>query len=575
MFGFELLSNNNFIKFINNSPYVQINTNGNLTYPVNKYPDIDTTKLFVELSNIEGNDLSSYIGNIPISLLNKVHQMYLISDTDTTGNNNRFYIKLPIDSDGTQSTTNYYVTIKFYHYNCIPINEINSNYPINNDHTNGYQVISAITDTEIEFVIHPPVNNTLSLQNINYDNFPDNKIYLNTIESINKGYPYSHSYAINLPKTYSNIVQVRLLSSTFPNVFKAFNAYPSLQQNNKLYFQDVDNGSNVQYIELEEGTYTEQEFITRMEYKFSLLQRSKDIAESTYDPYYYVKINIEKSRDYIEFKNYRRALLTKPIVGVSPTINITDTTIGVGSYTITINHPSHKITNIGTKVTFVNFIEHLGLSADTLNQTYTITNIIDDNTYQIVINRINLNNIKNLTNGGYACEILVPREMRLLFTYSDSMGEQIGFRNIGDPHSITKFSTIITNKDSYENETNYDSLRNTKIFTNASLTFYKDQYIIMTCKELSVIKNTRQPIDIFAKINLSNDINLLIDNIICPPIFYYNPIDRLSKLTFEFYTPQGIQFDFNNIDHSFVLELTMMDNIPEHTGLLSNNSNAR
>ena len=271
-------------------------------------------------------------------------------------------------------------------------------------------------------------------------------------------------------------------------------------------------------------TYSEEEFIKRMEYKFSLLQRSIDITDSTYDPYYYVKINIEKSRDYIEFKNYRRALLTKPIVGINPTINITDTTIGLGSYTITINHPNHKITNIGTEIILVGFIEHLGLTADILNQTHAITNIVDENTYQIIIDRINLNNIKNLTNGGYACEILVPREMRLLFTYSDSMGEQIGFRNIGDSHSITKFSTIITNKDSYENETIYDSLRNTKIFTNASLTFYKDQYIIMTCKELSIIKNTRQPIDIFAKINLSNDVNLLIDNIICPPIFYYNPI---------------------------------------------------
>ena len=226
------------------------------------------------------------------------------------------------------------------------------------------------------------------------------------------------------------------------------------------------------------------------------------------------------------------------------------------------------------KALFINFIEHLGLTADILNQTHAITNIVDENTYQIIIDRINLNNIKNLTNGGYACEILVPREMRLLFTFSDSMGEQIGFRNIGDTHSITKFSTIITNKDSYENETIYDSLRNTKIFTNASLTFYKDQYIIMTCKELSIIKNTRQPIDIFAKINFTKD-EILIDEIICPPVFYYNPIDRLSELTFEFYTPDGKQYDFNNIDHSFVLEFTMMDNIPENTGLLSNNSNAR
>ena len=582
---FNYKPGNNLIVFTQNSPYVQINVNGNLIYPADgnpvNYSVIDTTKLFVELAEIEGNSLSSYIGNIPINLLNKIHRMYLLTDTDLSGNDNRFYIKLPIDSDGTQASTAFYLTVKFYHYNCIPINEINANYPINDDHINGYQIISGLTNTEIEFTVYPPINQffVYAFQTYTpptFTGFPNNTIYLNSIESITKGYPYSHTYLVNLPKTYSNIVQVRLLSSTFPNIFKEFKGFPSLQQNNKLYFQDIDNGNNIQYVELEEGTYTDEEFIKRMEYKFSLLTRSIDITDSVYQSNYYVKINIERNRDYVEFRNYRRALLTKPIVGVSPTINVNDQTIGLGNYTLTINHPNHKITDIGTEITLLNFIAHLGISTTDLNKTYAITNIIDDNTYQIQINRINLEITKYLTNGGYSCEILVPRQMRLLFVDADSMGAQLGFRNIGDIHSITPYSYIITNQQPYENETIRDPLGNTKVFTNNSLTFYQDQYILMVCRELQIIKNTRQPIDVFAKINLSNNTReLLIDSIICPPIFYYNPIDRISSLTFEFYTPQGVLFDFNNIDHSFILELTMMDNIPENTGLLSNNSNAR
>lgn len=563
--------------FTANSSYVQINVNANLTYPLLLYPAIDTTKLFVTIANIEGNDLSSYIGNIPISLLNKIHQIYLVSDTDTTGNINRFYIKLPFNSDGTQATTTFYLSLTFLHYNCIPLNELNANYPINEEHVNGYQIISSITDTEIEFLTYPPINSlSLSQYDVSYNNFVDSVVYLNTVISIVKGYPNSHSYTIQLPKAYSNIVQVNMISSIFPNVFKAFKGFPSAQQNNKLYFQDIDNGDNIQYVELEEGTYTDEEFIKRMEYKFSLLTRSIDITNSVYDSNYYVKINIEKSRDYIEFRNYRRALLTKPIVGVTPAINVNDTTIGVGSYIITINHPNHKITNVGTEITLLGFIEHLGLTSDILNKTYVITNILDDNTYQIQINRINLQINKTISSGGYSCQILVPRQMRLFFTYSDSMGEQIGFRKIGDPNSITNYSTVITNKEPYENEITFDVLKNRKVFTNTSLTFFRDQYIIITCKELVSIKNTIQPIDIFAKINLTNNnAESMIDSIICPPIFYYNPIQRLSTLSFEFYTPDGKQFDFNNIDHSFVLEFTMMDNIPENTGLLSNNSNAR
>jgi hypothetical protein len=56
-------------------------------------------------------------------------------------------------------------------------------------------------------------------------------------------------------------------------------------------------------------------------------------------------------------------------------------------------------------------------------------------------------------------------------------------------------------------------------------------------------------------------------------MFYYNPINSINELSFEFFDPIGDNFDFNNVDHSFILELTMIDNIPENTGLKSNSSN--
>jgi len=563
---YKYTSDNLLIEFTNSSPNVDIKLNANLNISPSNYKFIDTSKMFVELANIEGNDLSSYIGNIPISLLNKKHQIYLYSDIS---NNNLFYIKLPFNSNGVQATTTFYLSVSFYHYNTIPINEINADYPINDDHINGYHIIKTITDNYVEAILYPPY-----VSSENYNNFGGNKVYLNTIKSVSNGYPNSHTYTIKLPEAYSNIVQVNMISSIFPNVFKEFKAYPSSQQNNILYFQDVDNGDEIQIIELEEGTYTDEQFIKRMEYKFTQVKRTNDIANSSYSPYYYVKINIEKNRDYIEFNNYRIAYLPQPILAIVPSIASSDTSIGIGTYIIVIKHINHNITEIGTEIELGGFISHLGISASDLNKKHKITNILDENTYEIQLTNINLEIIKTTTAGGFGCYILVPRLIRFLFSYQNSMGEQFGFRNIGDIHSITVYSTTITNKTLYENETTFDALRNKKIFTNKSLTFYKDQYIIMTCKQLSIIKNTTNPIDIFAKINFTKD-EVLVDEIICPPKFYYNPINRLSELTFEFYTPDGKQFDFNNIDHSFVLELTMMDNIPENTGLLSNNSNAR
>lgn len=191
-----------------------------------------------------------------------------------------------------------------------------------------------------------------------------------------------------------------------------------------------------------------------------------------------------------------------------------------------------------------------------------------------MLENINLNSTKNITSGGNAAYILVPSLFRFLFNYNDSMGEQIGFRNIGNKYSITNYSIKITNKDAYENEVLFDALKNTKSFFNTSLTFNKNQYIIMSCKQLSVFKNTNTPTDFFAKINLSStNQNIIIDQVISPPVFYYNPIQRLNELSFEFFDPDGSQFDFNNVDHSFILELTLVDNVPRNTGLNSNTSN--
>ena len=255
------------------------------------------------------------------------------------------------------------------------------------------------------------------MSSVNYNNFGGNKVYLNSIKSVSNGYPNSHSYTIKLPQTYSNIVQVNMISSIFPNVFKEFKAYPSKQQNNVLYFQDVDNGDEIQFIELEEGTYTDEQFIKRMEYKFTQIKRTNDIANSSYSPYYYVKINIEKNRDYIEFNNYRIAYLPQSILAVVPGISTTDTSIGVGTYTVVIKHINHNITDIGTEIELGGFISHLGISAIDLNKIHKITNILDENTYEIQLTNINLETIKQFTAGGFASYILVPRLFRLLFSF--------------------------------------------------------------------------------------------------------------------------------------------------------------
>ena len=561
--------------FTKNSPYIKFKVNPNITYPVSSYAKIDTTKLYVAISGIIGDFPDTYIGNIPVNLINKTQQIYLTSDYDLSGTLNTFYIKLPISSNGMNSASTFNIKFEFFHYNGIPIFEINADYPINNYHTNGYQVINAINGNTLYFQVYPPIESSL-YQNISYNNFGNTNMYLKTIQSTNKGYPNSNSYTLQLPKTYTGIVQVKIISSIFPNVLKAFKAFPSINQNNLLYFQDIDNGDEIQVIELEEGNYTPQEFIDKMELKFSQLTRINDISGNSYLPNYYVKINIKENQDLIEFNNYRKAILSKPINAINPPIQQADTSIGIGSYKITLNHTKHNITNIGTKIILENFIDHLGISASDLNKEHTVVEIIDDNKYSIQLTNINLNPTKTITNGGYNATVIKSGLFRFFFNYEYSMGKQIGFRNVGEPSSITPYNSKITNKDEYENEINFDALKNLKIFTNTSLTFTSDYYINIVTPQLSVIKNTKSPFDLFAKVYFSNNnTEVMIDSVITPPVYYYNPIRYLNELTFSFYDAAGSLFDFDNIDHSFILELTMVDNIPENTQLNSTRSNAK
>ena len=80
--------------FVQGSQFIKFSVNCNINYPQSSYSKIDITKLFVSISGITGNDLSTYIGNVPINLINKIQQIYLTSDYDISGTINTFYIKI-------------------------------------------------------------------------------------------------------------------------------------------------------------------------------------------------------------------------------------------------------------------------------------------------------------------------------------------------------------------------------------------------------------------------------------------------------------------------------------------------
>lgn len=591
------------MKFYEGKKYIEINTNPN----IKSYGSLDiyqkffdTSKVFVSISGVQGvkktsyfeinntvayditgnngytktqqtiNDSSSpYIGNISTSFINSIHRIYILppDEQDIMFDSNKFYILLPHESDGTNivsdtSDRNYTIVFTFHHYNFIPLNEIISDYPVNFEHINGFHLVKSINTLEnyITVDIHPPIDVTYKLMGNSflYENFGGSAIYLNVVGKIEYAYPYQNNYTIALDKIYNNVIQIKLIDSVFSNFAKTF--YDSgTSKNNRIYFQNIDNIEEIQYIELDEGKYTRDKLKTEIEKKFSEKQRNINTVNFGYDIKYNVFVEINDSSDEITFTSYKSKILQRPVNNVNPVINQNDTGIGNGTYTIVIEHDNHGI-NENTIGFFTGFIDHLGIPSSLLNGIHTLEPI-DENRYSFVINNVNLSETKRITNGGNNVTVFIPSPMKYFFNYSDTAGDILGFRNSGENTSITKYNYIIKNSDIYENELIYDVNGTPKEIKNNAIKLYKFNYFMMECNVHNKLSNSNTKNYFFTKFRITED-NIISNESLNNGIYLYEPIYVLNELSFKFYNPDKTLVDFKNIDHSFVLEITRIDNMP-------------
>jgi hypothetical protein len=617
-------SNNPIIQFIEGKSYAVINFNPNVNILIDKetlnstldiYKYYDTINIKVHISGLIGtssytiqnffnkteiitlykNDPNSaFIGNIPVAFMNDYHQLYLLppGEVDVFPNPNIFYIKLPYPSSGNiigniitpeiikqlsykpdYILQPYQITFTFNHFNLIPLNEINADFPVNYQHIYGYQIVESVGFDYITFKLYPYINlDLINEYNFSYQNFGGNGVTLNLIQNINYAYPNQNQYSINLEKIYTNVVEIKLVDSLFKNPMITFIDYGN-NKNNMLYFQSIENIEVIQSIEIPRGYYTSIELQNTLENLFSQVSRVNNFYN--YLANYYINVNINEYTNIFTLTNYKKAVLSQPIRNISPPISINDLTIGKGSYTITIEHPNHGISNTTLDVIFSGFIDDTGIQAKDLNTKKTIT-ILDGNTYQFTLNNINLATVKSITHGGNNVIVLVPSQIKFYFNYPDTAADVLGFRNGGYDSSITNFSYIIKNSVPYENEPAYDFNGNPITIRNNSIKLKKYKYFTMQCKEVGSnnIINACNLNNMFAKFRITDD-NILDNEFTSTPIFFYNPLTELHKLSFTFYNPDNTLLDFNNEDHSFVLQITTIDNIPELTELNSTTSMRR
>jgi hypothetical protein len=558
--------------------------------PYSKLKNYQTSDMYVNLAGF--NSRTGYIGNIPTSFLNSTHRIYFtspdqsedvyINKADINGNIEKitgFYILLPTVFNSTTNPpltdTNMTISINFNYIGGIPKNLLNADLPVSQNNVYGYFTVYSITDDTISI--------KLNKEPYFDKEFGGSEVYVSKVISISNEFPNPNDYIIDLPNTITNVFMAKLISTTVPNTEKTFKT----GINDKLYWQNLEDGTMyTNSIQIPEGSYSADELSLLLQNKMSLVTRPWLPAvpinpNGGYTNKMKFDVKLDLGTNTSTFIGYKEAIVRQPIQNVTDGNNNAVTLLSVPPYTLQIRQPGHFL-NIGDKVIFSGFIDTMGISMQNLNTEHIVNTVIDNDNYEIVIDNVNLLPVIADTKGGFSAKVYVPLVFRLLFDKNDTIGKQLGFRETGKDTSITPYNTIITNNDPYQNEIVtidnetgekkiFNGINSTTLLKGNSIELEPDNYILMTIKEFpegsTNVGRDKNVLTFFAKIHFTEEGNST-NSFTSTPVLFYDML-TLKKLSIQFYDSNERLYDFYGKDHSFVLELSSLQLLPQETGIES------
>ena len=563
--------------FTNNSPTVILDLKPNFNEVISYYD------IFIKINAVVYEDKDSW-KNIPLNLINQQHKISL----KEINNELRMSFDLPInfysdnDSDKTLVSD---CLIEFFSLGNYPINLLNSNTPISSNYLNPYLIISEVGNDYIKLYL----KNLISLnKNINLDGYWENDVFktgtniqIGIINGFIQGYPDPNNFVINLENSYSNVCSIKMTSSEIPNVVQNINSKKSSSDiennikyietiNNKFYWDNViDIG--VYSIELESGFYSYEELKKIIEYKVSMVKRKFIFNNSYLYDYNIIKIifSVETNTTIVNFYNL---YMYPDCLDSYNEINENNS----NNFIIRIYHVNHNLKK-GDIIIITDSIDYYTIKSDYINvpNGHEIVNVINNNYYQIKISNINKINDVGNTKGGKNIKIKYAANFRLFFNYPDTFGELIGFKLSGLPNSITNYSSYYENYIITNNQPYFKDLQKIFIVDNTDTPFdlsasYNKtnfRYVLLLVENLNNNYNPNGP-SYFYKILLNGLPNsYLFNSFVQSPIYFNPPIKSINNFKFKFILPDGSFATFGNLDLSFTLEITTIDNIPENTNI--------
>jgi len=516
------------------------------------------------ISNVVG-DISSgtYLINYPVNIINKTHQVYFTRSSTDQFDPNNYYIKLGIVAESQFTYLNSF-NVTYLNIKSIPLNEINADYPISPDRINGFQVIDTIINNNFySFSVESNADSsTLTSYNQTFFNSSPAQtgdggtiMVIKVINTIS-GYPDNNNYQINLQRNFYHVTQIKLINTIFPITQKSINNTPISIQNNLFYWQNLADGNTLYSVSVPSGNYTISELQTTLTKLINNVIRPNINSTELVNGNYiyntnYAVINISESQNTFSIQFFQNLILSNAI--------FKDNTVYPDGFTrVIITYTNHGLV-VGNEITFSNVLGTNGIPATYLNGTFTIETVIDVNTFVIKLSRFNSDTSDN-TNGGTAINLLIPIQSRLLFNVPNTIGKVLGFNNVGDSNSVTSYNYIINNYDLYEVDIQENSVgiitqprQDTRI-----LNVNSNNYIMMLADvpfndQINLFNTSTYA---FAKLYLAGKLNNYVyDQFIQLGSGFQEPISTLSSLTFSFYSPDNNLYDFNNVEHSFTIEI--------------------
>lgn len=522
--------------YLNNvDPSFEINCNFMKIFYNHQIPLDNNNIINVQISNIQG-DNGSYLGNIPIASINTSHQVYLSLTASQ------------VSCDMSLFPANYFDPNPNYFFVLLPFNMQISGYVLNKfNYKIQFDAIAGIPITDINtgctscHIIKEITNDSFCVQvntqaNINLNMSGGNNVTIGIVsydESI-QGYPSPNKYIFVLPECLNNIIAVRMMSISIPNICKTVDS-----NSNKILWQDIDSDSHIYEGIIQEGNYNNQELINQIKKIIESIPRIYINGNYTLEHF----INISNTGDKYCFEMFKCAILIQPI---SVVVNISP-----GQYILTINHPNHNII-INTSILIMNAINTNSIDASLINGRHDIT-IIDANTYTITLTGVNLISDISITGGGNNVKICVPDQFRfMLNNYGTIVNKLFGLNNCD-----------VCNNDICE----CSNIQNPFTYSQCYIKTCKQQCknIFILIKEFKTFYNSFKINNIFSKLICDHNALNIYHKI---HHIYKDPIHKVDKLLIEFVDECGNIVDV--CEHSFTIEIVTLNDIPNGSMIFTN-----